>query len=229
MKRLFNYFTLFEKLMWLFSIILIIFVFYIYKNNNYLYLIGNLIGVTALLFLAKGNPVGQILSIVFSLFYAYVSLSYRYYGECITYAFMTLPVAVVSTIAWFKHPYQDNNAEVEVVKLKLKDYLVALGLSLIITVIFYFVLKALNTNNLILSTISIFTSFLAAYITARRSRFYALFYALNDIVLIVLWILASLENKTYTSMVICFVAFLASDLYAFINWGKLEKNQGLTD
>ena len=123
MKRLFNYFTLFEKLMWLFSIILIIFVFYIYKNNNYLYLIGNLIGVTALLFLAKGNPVGQILSIVFSLFYAYVSLSYRYYGECITYAFMTLPVAVVSTIAWFKHPYQDNNAEVEVVKLKLKDYL----------------------------------------------------------------------------------------------------------
>ena len=101
--------------------------FYIYKNDNYLYLIGNLIGVTALLFLAKGNPVGQILSIVFSLFYAYVSLSYRYYGECITYAFMTLPVAVVSTIAWFKHPYQDNNAEVEVVKLKLKDYLVALG------------------------------------------------------------------------------------------------------
>ena len=52
---------------------------------------------------------------------------------------------------------------------------------------------------------------------------------LNDLVLIVLWILASLENKTYTSMVICFVAFLASDLYAFINWGKLEKKQGLTD
>jgi nicotinamide mononucleotide transporter PnuC len=142
---------------------------------------------------------------------------------------MTLPVAVVSTISWFKHPYQDNNAEVEVVRLKLKDYLVAFGLAIIIMIIFYFILKALNTNNLLLSTLSIFTSFLAAYITARRSRFYALFYTLNDIVLIVLWILASLENHTYTSMVICFVAFLVSDLYAFINWGRLEKNQGLSN
>ena len=227
MKKLFNYFTIFEKILWLFSIILIIFVFYIYKNDNYLYLIGNIVGVTALIFLAKGNPIGQILCIIFSLFYAYVSFSYKYYGECITYALMTLPVAVISTIAWFKHPYQDNNAEVEVVRLKAKDYLFAVLLALVITIVFYFILKVLNTNNLILSTISIFTSFLAAYITARRSRFYALFYALNDVVLVILWILASFENKMYTSMVICFVAFFANDLYAFINWTKLEKKQGI--
>ena len=225
MKKLFNYFTMFEKLLWLFSIILIIFVFYIYKNDNYLYLIGNIVGVTALLFLAKGNPIGQILCIIFSLFYAYVSLSYHYYGECITYACMTLPVAVISTISWFKHPYKDNNAEVAIVNLKTKDYIIALLLSIGVTFIFYFVLKALNTNNLILSTVSIFTSFLAAYITARRSRFYALFYALNDVVLIILWVLASLENKVYISMIICFIAFLANDLYAFINWTKMEKEQ----
>ena len=33
------------------------------------------------------------------------------------------------------------------------------------------------------------------------------------------------EQINYVSMVICFVAFLASDIYAFINWGRLQKKQ----
>ena len=86
-------------------------------------------------------------------------------------------------------------------------------------------MKYLNTNNLIISTISITTSFIASYLTMRRSRFYALAYAANDIVLIILWILASISSIEYISMVTCFIAFLANDIYGFINWTKLLNNQ----
>ena len=98
-------------------------------------------------------------------------------------------------------------------------------LTLAVTVFFYFVLKKLNTANLIPSTISVITSFAAVYMTFRRSPLYALCYAANDVVLIILWILASIENSSYFSVVVCFVMFLANDIYGFVNWQKMRKKQ----
>ena len=94
-----------------------------------------------------------------------------------------------------------------------------------VTVLFYFILKYFNTSNLLISTLSITTSFIASYLTMRRSRFYALAYSLNDIVLIILWVLASIDNIEYISMVTCFIAFLINDIYGFINWTKLLNKQ----
>ena len=76
-----------------------------------------------------------------------------------------------------------------------------------------------------ISTISVFTSFLAASLMLFRSKYYALAYASNDIVLIILFILASIENISYIPMVICFIIFLINDLYGFINWTKMSKKQ----
>ena len=75
------------------------------------------------------------------------------------------------------------------------------------------------------STISITTSFIAAYLTFRRSPYFALAYASNDIVLIVLWVLASFKDISYISVVICFVVFLVNDLYGFISWLRMMKRQ----
>ena len=82
-----------------------------------------------------------------------------------------------------------------------------------------------HTANIIPSTFSVSTSFLAVYLSFRRSPYYALAYAANDLVLIVLWILASLENTSYISVTVCFIAFLANDLYGFWNWKKMESRQ----
>ena len=98
-------------------------------------------------------------------------------------------------------------------------------LTLIITVIFYFILKYFNTTNLIPSTIPVTTSFLAVYLTFRRSPYFALAYALNDIVLIYLWVSASFIKISYISVVVCFVAFFFNDIYGFINWNKIKKRQ----
>ena len=227
MKRLINYFSIFEWCLYLISLLVIIVCFIVFKNDNYFYLAGSIIGVTALIFLSKGHVLGQIITVIFSVFYGIVSLSFKYYGEMITYVFMTMPIAIISIITWLRHPSKQAKNEVEVNELKWKEYILLAILSLAVTFVFYFILKACNTNNLIISTISILTSFLAAYLSMRRSRYYAIAYACNDIVLIILWILASIEQINYVSMVICFVAFLASDIYAFINWGRLQKKQNV--
>lgn len=97
--------------------------------------------------------------------------------------------------------------------------------SLAVTFIFYFILKGFHTANIVPSTISVTTSFLAVYLTFRRSPYFALAYAANDIVLILLWTLASMQDIRYFSVVVCFIAFLINDVYGFVSWQKMKKRQ----
>lgn len=224
MKSL-KYFTKTEILLWSVSVTLIITAFLIFDRVNFLTLIASLVGVTSLIFCAKGNPIGQALMIVFSILYGIISLGFSYYGEMITYLGMTMPMAVVSLISWVKNPYNSNKSEVRVNKISRREMILALILTAAVTAIFYFILKAFNTANPIPSTISVTTSFFAAYLTFRRSPWFAAAYALNDLVLIVLWSLAAFYGISYLLVTVCFSAFFVNDLYGFISWRRMEKRQ----
>ena len=224
-KGLINYFTKFEIALWSFSVLSIIISFIVFDRSNYLTLVASLIGVTSLIFCAKGNPIGQILMIIFSIIYGIISYSFSYFGEMITYLGMTLPMCVFALVSWLKNPYKDNKSEVAVAKLKKKDIPLIIISALAVTIAFYFILKHFNTANLLPSTISVTTSFVAAFLTYKRSPFFALVYATNDIVLIVLWVLATKEDISYISVIICFAVFLFNDLYGFSNWLRMQKRQ----
>ncbi len=224
-KALLHYFTKGELLLWASSVFFIILSFYLFDRTNYLTLAASIIGVTSLIFNAKGNPFGQVLMIMFSIFYGIISLTVAYYGEMITYLGMTAPMALFSLISWLKNPYKGNKSEVAVNKLKAKEVLFMMILTVAVTIAFYFILGAFHTANIIPSTISVTTSFLAVYLTFRRSEYFALAYAANDVVLIVLWVMATLENLTYLSVLVCFVAFLINDIYGYMSWRKMYLRQ----
>ena len=225
MKKLLAYFSKFEIALWSLSVLLIVVSFAIFDRESYLTLVASLVGVTSLIFSAKGNPIGQLLMVVFSILYGIISYTFAYYSEMITYLGMTMPMAVFALISWLKNSYNGNKAEVKVNSIKKWEYLLLLGLTIVVTVAFYFILVYFNTANIIPSTISVTTSFVAVYLTFRRSPYFALAYASNDIVLIVLWILASIEDIKYISVIVCFVAFLLNDIYGFVNWQRIKKRQ----
>lgn len=227
MKQYFKSFqslTKFETGLWLTSLAVTLLSYLCSGSGDLLNLIASLIGVTALIFVAKGHVLGQLLTIVFSVFYGIISFFFTYYGEMITYLFMTAPMAIVAAVEWIKNPYQDSQ-EVKVHHVTKRQLVLMSLLAFLVTIVFYFILKALGTANLVFSTISITTSFVASYLTFLRSPYYAIGYSANDLVLIVLWILATLENRSYFPMVACFVMFLFNDLYGFYNWKKMQKRQ----
>lgn len=152
MKRLVGYFSKGELCLWGASVVLIVGSFCAFDRENFLTLAASLIGVTSLIFNAKGNPFGQVLMVLFSLLYGIISYMFSYYGEMLTYLGMTMPMAV-----------------------------------------------------------------------------FALGYTANDVVLIVLWVLASLADARYVSVVVCFAAFLVNDLYGFVSWQKMKKRQRADD
>ena len=225
MKKLINYFTKAELALWGGSTALILASFLAFDRANYMTLAASVIGAASLIFNAKGNPIGQGLMILFSLLYGAISYTFAYFGEMITYLGMTGPMALVALISWLRNPFAGNRAEVAVNRLKPLENGLRLVLTAVVTAVFYFILAAFDTANLIPSTLSVATSFIAVYLTFRRSPYFALAYAANDMVLILLWTLAALENISYVSVIVCFAMFLVNDLYGFISWKQMEKRQ----
>ena len=220
-----RYFSRGELLLWGCSMGCILLSFAAFDRGSYLTLAASLIGATSLIFCAKGNPAGQVLMILFSLLYGLISFSFAYYGEMLTNLGMTAPMAVVSLVSWLRNPVQGNHSELEVNCLPRREIPFMLVLTAAVTVVFYFLLRFFHTANLLPSTLSVTTSFLAVYLTFRRSAYFPLAYAANDLVLIVLWTLAAMEDPSYLSVVICFVMFLVNDGYGFLSWSRMQKRQ----
>ncbi|MBE6578051.1 MAG: nicotinamide mononucleotide transporter [Ruminococcaceae bacterium] len=213
----------FERTLWTVSVIVIIVSFFAAGQPDVLVLCATLVGVTALVFVAKGDVLGQILCFIFSLLYAAVSFRFAYYGEMISYIGMSGVIALISTVSWIRHPYAEK--QVKVNRLTRRCAFGVALLTVAVTVAFYFILKLLGTASLIVSTISIATSFSASALTVLRSPYYAVMYSLNDIVLITLWVIAAVSDPSSIPMIFCFVMFLINDLYGFYNWRRMEKQQ----
>ena len=227
MNNPFSTLTKKEWLLWLGSLFIVLVSNILAANFDPLTLVAALVGVTSLVFAAKGNVWAQVLMIVFSILYGIISFRFRYWGEMITYLGMTMPMAVWSAITWFKNPSDGNSSEVAIQKLTRRHVIWLTVSTVLVTVVFYYILMLLDTPNIVFSTISIVTSFLAAALTMLRSSYYAVGYAANDVILIVLWVLASLENPAYIPVVVNFVIFFANDMYGFVSWKKREVKQAV--
>jgi len=138
---------------------------------------------------------------------------------------MTAPVALFTAIQWLRHPYSKDKNEVEIADITIKNFGVIFLLSVVVTFVFYFILKYFGTANLIISTVSIFTSFMASALMFMRSHYYAVAYCSNDVVLIIMWVMATVENLQYMPMVLCFLIFFINDIYGYLNWKKIRTLQ----
>ena len=221
----FRRFSRFERFLWGASCLAVLFSFLIFDRVHYLTLLASLVGVTSLIFSARGNPIGQLLMVVFSLLYGVISYAQRYYGEMITYLGMTMPMAVFALIAWLRNPFNGSRSEVAVSHVGPQESVFMFTAAFAVTALFHFILRAFDTAHLTLSTLSVTTSFIAVYLTFRRSPAFALAYAANDVVLIALWALASTQEPRYWSVVVCFIAFLLNDGYGFISWRRMKRMQ----
>lgn len=194
-------------------------------SADWLTLAASLAGVTSLVFLAKADVWGQILSIAFNITYALAAFNNRFYGETILYFCLHLPTAVCTLIVWIRNRFRKEDTVIKIEKTSPLKTLTVCILGAGVTAGAYFLLKHLNTDSLALSAVSVYTSFVAISLMVLRSPYYALVYAANDIVLIVLWTISAIAAPANAVMVVCFVAYLANDLYALYNWRRIRRSQ----
>lgn len=225
MKKILRYFTPFEWSLWLICVSAILIVFFVTGSTDYLQLCCAIFGVTSLAFMNKASFFGPILLLAATFFYAYVSYQVAYYGELVISLALMAPLEIVSIVSWLTHRYGKKGEQVQINHVNGMEIVFAVLGSALLSFGFYFLLRHWNTNNLLVSTLSIFTSALGAYFQIRRSRLYALSYGANDLILILLWTLMCLEDIHFLPMVVYSVSFLANDIYGFINWTRIQRRQ----
>ena len=169
--------------------------------------------------------VGQFLGIAIVVLYSIVSYINGYYGEMIIYIVIMLPMYVWGIVEWIRHKNKQTES-VEVNSIKAKEWLMVSAVSVVAFVGFYFLLKALNTNELIVSTLSVVDNVFAVYLLARRSKYGFVSYIVNDLILIVLWGLPVIAgNLLVVPMLMNPIVNLINDIYGVVNWSRMQKTQ----
>ena len=180
--------------------------------------------ITALL-MSKGKVECYFVGFVSVFFYGIVSYNQGYYGELIITAFLTFPIMIIGIISWLRH--QDKEEDTVIISsLSKKEITIALLSQLVLFWIYYFILKAFNTDLLVISTMSVVTSVLASHFEARRSELSLFCYIANDLVIITLWLIPIISGQIeLISVLVGPILLLINDIYGSYNWRRLKNQQ----
>ena len=224
MMKLFKDWTDFEKVL-LFGSIIIVSLVGIFFESDLLTTSCSIVGIITALLLAKGKNLGQVFGLLITILYSIVSFKNKYYGEVLIYALLMLPMYVIGIITWINHKNEKTNS-VEINSIKKKEWIIVSFVFALVFVGIYYLLKAFNTNELIVSTISVLASLFAVYLQIRRSKYSFSFYIVNDIILMFLWGIPVVRGSFILfPMLLNPTINLINDTYGFYNWKKTEKIQ----
>ena len=227
MQYIYNYFkdwNLFEKL-YLFVGIVVGILTSIIFNGTIIDSLYTITYLTTAILMSKGTVESYFIGIISVLFYGIVSYNQGYYGELLITIFLTFPMMIIGIISWLKH--QDKDEDVVIISsLSKKEIVFAFSSQLILFWVYYFLLKAFNTDLLMISSLSIVTSVLATYFEARRSELSLFCYVANDLILITLWMIPIINGDTsLISVLIGPMLLLVNDIYGSYNWKRLKDIQ----
>lgn len=227
MQYIYNYFkdwNLFEKL-YLFVGIVVGILTSIIFNGTIIDSLYTITYLTTAILMSKGKVESYFIGIIGVFFYGIVSYNQGYYGELLITIFLTFPMMIIGIISWLKH--QDKDEDVVIISsLSKKEIVFAFSSQLILFWVYYFLLKAFNTDLLMISSLSIVTSVLATYFEARRSELSLFCYVANDLILITLWMIPIINGVTsLISVLIGPMLLLVNDIYGSYNWKRLKDIQ----
>lgn len=225
MKKIFKDWTKFEILLLVISIISVG-VTGILCNSSILTQLCSITGILCAITQAKGKVISQFIGLVIVVLYSILSFQNKFYGEVIIYIFIMLPLFISGIISWIKNLNTETNT-VNENTLHKKEWIILTIVSIVLFVILYYLLKYFNTNQLLVSTLSLVTSLFATYLVARRSKYGFLFYIGNDIILFILWGGQIIKGDfALIPILVNPIINFINDSYAWKSWNKREKEGG---
>lgn len=219
MKKIFKDWSLFE-ISFLFISIIIIAVSGVIFKAELISVAMSVLAVTVAILQAKGKVLSQYIGLLVAVLYSIISFKNKYYGEVIIYITLMIPLYILSVISWI----QNKNKETQTVNkgyVPKKEWIVLIFVNIVLFIILYQILKALNTSQLLISSLSMITSVMATYLISKRSKYSFLFYLLNDIILILLWGIPVIQgNFSLIPVLLDPLILFINDIYGFKNWSK---------
>lgn len=229
-KRFFKSFNLYDKIFLPIALVAVITVSIVFKCDA-LSIAFSLFGIIAVFSLSKGYFFAPLALIAMYGIYAAQSYLQSLYGEMIVSLAIVVPLQAYAFVHWIIKKRRGENLSDKMIirRLSWKEWISIAAAICAFAVGAYFMLKAFNTNFLVLSTASLTISLLASYLTMRGSKFQFFPYIIANVLCIIMWIMplasGQANGTNFVPIAVCTVAFFVNNIYGFINWLKLEKSQ----
>lgn len=195
-------------------------------KSSWLIIVNSLLGILCVFMQAKGKIATQFIGIVWFVFYCFLSYQQKYYGETILYAVIMIPLYIYGVIHWLAHRDKNDNTVIVKNKFSKTEIAVVVPVMLAVWVGVFFLLRALNTAQLWLSTVAFCTMLPSVYLLMRRSKWNQLLFLINDIVLCVLWQSLVYKGSLEFIPILGYQVFqIIYDAYGMYEWWRLEKKQ----
>jgi len=215
--------TNFEKILLFGSMLTIVIVGIIFKSDLLILSCSLIWALTALL-IAKGNNLCRLFGILADTLYSILSFKNQFYGEVLVHVIFLI-MDIIWVISWIHHKNIETNF-VKINNIKRKEWTIAAFVFLFLLVWMYYLLKFFNTNELIISTISVVLTLYALYFLVRRSKYSLVFYLFCDVTLILLWgIYVFQGNIELVPIFLNSIILFVNDSYGVYNRRKVEKLQ----
>jgi len=197
----------------------------IFKSKWYIF-VNTLLGLFYVFTQAKGKVATQFIGIAYFCFYIFISYTQKYYGEALLYLIIMLPMYIYGVIHWLSNRDRKNNVVIIKRNLSLKEWIFSGVCFSIIAIIVFFILKALNTAQIVINSLSFLTMLPAVYLLIRRCKWNHIAFLINDFIVSFLWISLVIKgNLSFLPMCIYHIFQITYDIYGLIEWIKLEKQQ----
>lgn len=228
-QELFSGWTKFEA-GWLLLFLAIQIGIFIIQPDSWIATIAAITGILCVVFVGKGKISNYFFGLISVSLYAYISYTFKLYGEMMLNLLVYVPVQFIGFYFWRKNMTNKNTvntagaSEVIAKALNAKQW----GILAIVTVIGTFsyieLLKYLGSALAVLDGATVVISIVAQVLMIMRYREQWALWIIVNIMTISLWAVMYFQNgETSTPLLVMYMMYLCNSIYGYYNWIQLEK------
>ncbi len=198
-------------------------------DSGWIVILSSVFGVLGVFFIAKGKIIGNFLAIIQSGLYCAMAYSNKLFGEFIVCLAVTIPLYIFTVVSWLRNNSKQDNVVKINKNIKKLEWLLIFAVASASAFGVYYLLRYFNTAHLLISTFSVMTCAIGGYLILRRSEFTFVFFIVNNLISICLWLFVIITNNNlaYIATIAQYGIFLILNSYGVYNWICIKRIQSM--
>lgn len=228
-QELFSGWTKFEA-SWLLLFLAIQIGIFIIQPDSWIATIAAITGILCVVFVGKGKISNYFFGLISVSLYAYISYTFKLYGEMMLNLLVYVPVQFIGFYFWRKNMTNKNTvntagaSEVIAKALNAKQWAILAIVTVIGTFSYIELLKYLGSALAVLDGATVVISIVAQVLMIMRYREQWALWIIVNIMTISLWAVMYFQNgETSTPLLVMYMMYLCNSIYGYYNWIQLEK------
>lgn len=194
----------------------------IYQNNSLIVVITTISGIIYVLLNAKVNKYGFVFGIINILLYGIILLNQKIYGGAIYNIVYGFPMLVYGYIIYSRDE-KKKQIGIKTIDSKVRTWAIVI-LTIVIAITAY-VLSLLNSNLVIIDSITIILGASGIYLASNKYKEQWIVWIIANTMNTIMWTILTIKNIENLPILVMWLVCLVNSIYGFFHWNKLNKEK----